>query len=243
MAFSLDTVRNSVIENIQFTPKDVLDIGSGDGKLLFSIKEKYPGVSLSGCDYTDHFLKNDQVDLEIVDLNKGTLPYEDESYDLITITEVAEHLENYHSILREASRILRKGGQIIITTPNILNLKSRIGFLNSGFWNLFGPLPLDRKCLESTSGHITPVHFFHLAYSLSHAGFGSIILKNDKIQKTSLFCYILLYPIIRFWDWRFIKIETEKFRTINSHNLSIAKQINSFQALTARSILVTANKK
>ena len=100
MAFSLDTVRNAVIKNIQFTPKDVLDVGSGDGKLLFSIKEKYPGVSLSGCDYTDHFLKNDQVDLEIVDLNKGTLPYEDESYDLITIIGVIEHLENYHSILR-----------------------------------------------------------------------------------------------------------------------------------------------
>ena len=243
MAFSLDSVRDSVIGSIRLSPKRVLDIGSGDGKLLYAIREKYPDVSLSGCDYTDQFLKTDAVDLEIVDLNKGSLPYADDTYDLITITEVIEHLENYHSILREASRILRKGGQIIITTPNILNLKSRIGYFKSGFWNLFGPLPLDRKCLESTAGHITPVHYFHLAYSLSHADFENIILGNDKIQRTSLFTYILLYPMIKFWNWQFIKKETGKYRTINSHNLPISKEINGFQALTARSILVTAFKK
>ena len=40
MAFSLDTVQYSVIESIQLSPKRVLDIGSGDGKLLYAIREK-----------------------------------------------------------------------------------------------------------------------------------------------------------------------------------------------------------
>ena len=71
--------------------------------------------------------------MDIVDLNKGSLPDADDTYDLITSTEVIEHLENDHTILREATRILRKGGQLIITKPSILNLKSRIGYFRSGF--------------------------------------------------------------------------------------------------------------
>lgn len=66
---------------------------------------------LSGCDYTDQFLKTYAVDLEIVDLNKGSLPYADDTYDLITSTEVIEHVENDHFILREAARIFGKEGK------------------------------------------------------------------------------------------------------------------------------------
>lgn len=243
MSFSLDTVMTAVVNNIKGQPKAVLDIGSGDGKLLNAIKALYPEAEVFACDYTDEFLKAEVNELKIADLNSGELPFEDQSFDLVTITEVVEHLENYHAIIREIHRILRPEGQVIITTPNILNLKSRVGFLTHGFWNLFGPLPLTTKKYVDTSGHITPVHTYHLFYSLTHAGFGEFQLKHDKVQRSSLIWFILLFPLLFISNYLYLKREREKFKSVDESNDSEARSVNSFCSLTARSIVVTASRK
>jgi len=242
MAFSLDTVKAAVLQIIEKEPHKLLDIGSGDGKLLAAIAEKFPNTDLHACDYTGAFMKFDRCTLTVANIDIDPLPFPDNSFDVVTITEVIEHLENYHRVIREIHRILTPSGTLIITTPNILNLKSRASFLKTGFWNLFGPLPLDHKNLESTAGHITPVHFYHLSYSLRHAGFSNISLGKDKTQKSSLFLLILLYPMIILWRLNFLRIETKKYQTVNENNLATTKEVNSYNALVGRSILVTAKK-
>jgi len=242
MPFSLDKTQEAVINKISVDVNSVLDIGSGDGNLLNTINEQFPNTTLSACDYTDSFIKTENCNFKIVDLNAGHLPFPDNAFDLVTITEVVEHLENYHVIIREIYRVLKKNGQIIITTPNILNMKSRINFLKSGFWTLFGPLPLKTKSLESTGGHITPIHYFHLAYALSHSNFKNIELSSDKTQKSSLILYILLYPLILLSKIQFLRKETHKYKTVDQNNIEVTKAINSFTALTSRSIVVTASR-
>ncbi len=72
----------------------------------------------------------------------------------------------------------------MVTTPNILNLKSRLRFLFFGFYNLFGPLHFRESNLYSTDGHTTPIGLFYLIHSLVDAGFSEITVRVDKRQKT-----------------------------------------------------------
>ena len=46
------------------------------------------------------------------------LPFNDNSFDFITMLAVMEHLENDENILRECARLLRPGGGLLITVPS-----------------------------------------------------------------------------------------------------------------------------
>jgi SAM-dependent methyltransferase len=222
-------------------PGKHLDIGSGDGSLIRLLKEKFP-LDSSGCDYTDTLMKDHSTKVAIVNLNTDKLPYSDAEFDLITCTEVIEHLEHYRETLQEAYRILNENGTLVVTTPNILNLKSRIRFLIFGFYNLFGPLHFRESALHSTGGHITPIGLFYLIHSLVDAGFEKIEIAIDKKQGTSLLWLALLYTPIKFFGWLTLEREKNKYRTIDEHNIKYVSKINSIDILTGRTIIVGCKK-
>lgn len=54
---------------------------------------------------------------QVVDANE-TLPFADESFDLVWCSEVIEHLRDPAKSLAELRRVTRTGGELILTTPN-----------------------------------------------------------------------------------------------------------------------------
>jgi len=96
-----------------------------------------------------------------VDLN-GPLPFQDESFDLAVSIETLEHLERPWSFLRELSRVLRAGGTVILTTPNVASMWSRVSFFVFGRPLWFHPWDL------TPLGHITPI-FPHILMSFAEA--------------------------------------------------------------------------
>ena len=218
-----------------------LDIGSGTGNLIRRIRQQYELTS-SACDYTDEFMTLNDIKVDIVDLNDGLLPYADSSFDLVTFTEVAEHLENYRAIVREIYRVLKPNGVIIITTPNILNMKSRMRFLTNGFWSMFGPLHVGETAIESTGGHITPIAYPYLAHALMNAGFEIPNFSIDKIQFPSIFWLVLFYLPIQMIGSLVWKKERNRYRTLDNHNAPIIEKVNSIDMLLGRCILVSARK-
>ena len=121
------------------------------------------------------------VKVDVVNLNTEKLPYSDASFHLVTCTEVLEHLEHYRETLREVFRVLRMDGTLVLTTPNILNLKSRVRFMIFGFYNLFGPLHFRESALHTTGGHINPIGLFFLIHSLIDAGFSQIEVTIENL--------------------------------------------------------------
>jgi len=178
----------------------------------------------------------------VADLNNCTLPYDDDFFDAITFTEVIEHLEDHRKILKEINRVLKKDGILIVTTPNILNMKSRIRFLLVGFYNLFGPLHVKEGALHHGGGHINPLSYFYLAHSLLDADFEDIKLTFDKKQKTSVFLLFLLYPLILLGSFFINRKEVRKYKTIDAHNKNYLYEMNSIGCLTGRTIIVSARK-
>jgi SAM-dependent methyltransferase len=242
---SLDATLEAAVAAIKSSYPDIagrhLDIGSGTGNLIRRIRQEYDVESLA-CDYTDTFMELDEIKVDVVDLNDGKLPYPDRHFELVTFTEVAEHLENYRAVVREIYRILKPGGIVIITTPNVLNMKSRMRFLSAGFWSMFGPLHVGETAIESAGGHITPIPYPFLAHALMTAGFNMPDFTTDKMQFPSLYWFVLLYipiRIIALFTWQ---KERSKYKTLDQYNEPIISLINSPQMLLGRSIVVSAQK-
>ena len=242
---SLDATLEAAVATIKSNYPNIsgkhLDIGSGTGNLIQRIRQEYKVESLA-CDYTDAFMELDDIKVDVVNLNDGQLPYPDQHFDLVTFTEVAEHLENYRAVVREIYRILKPDGIVVMTTPNVLNMKSRMRFLSAGFWSMFGPLHVGETSIESTGGHITPIPYPFLAHALMTAGFKLPDFSTDKIQFPSLYWFILLYIPIRvvaLFTWQ---KERRKYKTLDQYNEPIISLINSPKMLLGRSIVVSAQK-
>lgn len=218
-----------------------LDVGAGRGELIEELRRSLPFSSLA-CDFHVERFSAKDIPCAQVNLNTQSLPYPDAQFDLVTSSEVVEHVENHRALLREVFRVTASGGVVVVTTPNVLNVNSRVRYLVSGFANLFGPLPVRNDKLYSTGGHITPIPYFYLAHAMLDAGFDKVELSIDKVQKTSVFWLALLAPII-FVGWhRFMARERKRFKTITVENEPLVASHFSWPLLVGRTIVVSAVK-
>ena len=102
----------------------VVDIGCGYGALATTIAN-VTGVRVRALDVIRQRLTTvrdrpearGHVDLLVADAELG-LPLKDGIADVVVATEVLEHLHHPERLLREAKRVLRPGGRLILTTPN-----------------------------------------------------------------------------------------------------------------------------
>jgi SAM-dependent methyltransferase len=131
-----------------------------------------------------------------IDLMRG-LPYPEESFDLVLLTEVIEHLENHRAAIAELARVLKPGGTLVLTTPNIMRLNSRLAFLLSGFHKAKRRLmPLDTPLEKAHRFHNYPITFPLLYYLLKAHGLKLDTLGHSQIKTISYLLFYLLYPII-----------------------------------------------
>jgi SAM-dependent methyltransferase len=98
------------------------------------------------------------------DLNSATPWVNDMRYDLVFAVEVIEHLENPRSFCRLASRLLKAGGLLVITTPNPTSLSSLASLLICGTFREF------RNGRGMYPTHITPVLPLDACRILSECG-------------------------------------------------------------------------
>jgi ubiquinone/menaquinone biosynthesis C-methylase UbiE len=222
--------------------KEYLDIGSGSGDLVKLLK-KHINIKSSCCDYTDTLMKLSGQHVDIVDLNTNKhLPYQDSRFDIVTATEVIEHLEDFRAILREIYRVLKPGGICVLSTPNILNLNSRLRNLWFGFAELMGPLPISSRKIESCSGHINPISIFYVVHALLEIKFKQVDFTVDKYQSSGIGKAILYWLPIKLIGSRIWCREVKKYKTIDDSNKKIVSYINSLPILLGRTIVVSAIK-
>lgn len=163
-----------------FPRLSVLDLSCGEGELLVLCKEA--GCSVRGSRYRsgDYIIKRDQIAQgaqadgisidEGIDLHKP-LPYADESYDVVILTEVIEHLAEYRTVMYEAARVVKRGGVVIVTTPNIFRLHSRWNFFLFGTHKVINRrLGWDLGREDLYAYHISPVDVPYLHILAHHGG-------------------------------------------------------------------------
>lgn len=110
----------------------LLDIGCGEGHFLSVAKKMgWQAQGLEKAPYALEICKRFNVNAMCADLLEVDLA--DNSYDIVMMSEVLEHLTQPREYLLKVNRILRKGGILRITTPNF-NCITR--FLLQDNWSL-----------------------------------------------------------------------------------------------------------
>lgn len=107
-----------------------LDFGCGPGFLMDSLIKR--GIPCQGAEFSSVAVENANERLGNLPLFKGVTmlgtlpaPFRDESFNIVFFIETIEHLlpEELNPTLSELYRMLKRGGYIIITTPNQENLE------------------------------------------------------------------------------------------------------------------------
>jgi len=102
----------------------LLDIGCGGGAATALARSRSRAVH--GCDVAETALRAGRARGAIgvcADLDDG-LPYRDGVFDAVTCLEVIEHVFDPALLLREARRVLRPRGVLLLSTPNIRYLRN-----------------------------------------------------------------------------------------------------------------------
>ena len=103
----------------------LLDVGCGGGRLLNRMKKR--GWRVEGTDFdaqaTQKVTARYGIKTHVGDLAQCELPAN--SFDVITMSQAIEHLYDPAATLRECLRILKPGGLLVMTTPNVDSLGAR----------------------------------------------------------------------------------------------------------------------
>ncbi len=177
-------------------PSLVLDVPAGEG--AFAARARASGIEVQCGDLDVSRFTVKGVKCGQVDLNKRW-PYASEMFDCVVSIEAIEHLENPWHLVREANRVLKTGGKFLITTPNVLSIKSRLSYLLYGYPNYFHYMIEQHLSprRESPIDHINPVSLLELRHILCRNGFQVETIATNRYVKRHSILYQLLKLVLR----------------------------------------------
>jgi SAM-dependent methyltransferase len=106
----------------------LLDVGCWDGFATSEYAAAF-GARALGVEIFDapaSEARRRDVEVSQIDLEVGRFPWPDESIDLVIANQVLEHLKNVWQPMSEMARVLRPGGWLIVSVPNLASLHNRI---------------------------------------------------------------------------------------------------------------------
>lgn len=236
----LSTIQKAVLKHIPSLElragAQILDAPCGAGALCQALAKS--GFDAWGADVDPECGAQPLLNQRflIADLNHH-LPFTCASFDAVLCVEGIEHLENRYAFLREACRILRPGGSLVLTTPNIVSLRSRVRFLGSGFFHK------DSRPLNESGRH--PRHhiglstFSDLRYALHTSGFVLTMADCTHVKPVS-YAYSILAP----WMWLYTRMafRKEKDPAQRARNREIRRTLSSSALWFGENLLLTARK-
>jgi 2-polyprenyl-3-methyl-5-hydroxy-6-metoxy-1,4-benzoquinol methylase len=159
----------------------VLDLACGSGALTQRLRDG--GFEVESADLvSEGFRLHGQGKFYTADFNSSFRNLVNGPYDAITALEIIEHLENPRHFVRECMALLKPGGFLILSTPNIDSPRSILRFVTKGHFRQFSE---DDYTL---SGHITP---------LSQWQIEKIIAEGKWIVKQFTSCGLPFEPGLR----------------------------------------------
>ena len=211
----------------------VLDIPSGEG--AFANRLRVVGYDVHAADI--QLLLKIAVPFTHADMN-APLPFESDTFDAVACIDGIEHLERPFDFVRECRRILRPGGVLLISTPNISALRSRWRWLFTGFHNK-GKTPLDEKA-PNPWHHIGLMSFPEIRYLLHSNGFLITAITANRVKAVS-WLYAPLWPLallvtsLVFRRW-------EKDHAMHPRNAEVRRQLYSTPVAFGETLIVKARR-
>jgi len=181
----------------------VLDLGCGSGDYAQRLKESGFEVTASDMD-VKRFNYHDTIEFKESHLDRP-LPFGDQSFDHIIFLEVIEHIYNPDFVIREISRVLKPNGVLILSTPNILNIGSRLRFLFEGSFDFFREPILDYSKIfpmALQNMHVVAWRYQELEYLLFKNGISAQAVFTDFMKPALKWFGCIFVPLFKFQSWQ-----------------------------------------
>lgn len=167
---------------------EILDIATGRGYMIPQLEASgFKNFTCVDLDERNFALEPSRYRFTRADFNEP-LPFADSAFDLVITSETIEHVENPRAFLRELRRVLRPNGRLVLTTPNVVNLSSRLRFLLQAM--LDGHLNSDYR----VAGHITILPDWALERCFAELGLGV----RTKTYNCAYLPVLSRFPAFRF---------------------------------------------
>jgi SAM-dependent methyltransferase len=188
----------AVVQRLCPPPATVLDLGAGEGALTLRLREV--GYVCEAVELTPDRFAVEGVPCHSLDLNGNFAESLDRTFDLVAAVEIIEHLENPRHFLRQCVRLLTPGGLLVLTTPNIEDVYSRVRFLLRGRFSFF------YEEHYRDMGHLTPLTSWQLRQMFAELGlrqechtynrpFRRLFLPQNVSELTKLAVGLLAWPL------------------------------------------------
>jgi SAM-dependent methyltransferase len=120
----------------------IVDVGCGEGSATYLVRRLDPGNTVIGVDWSAMALKQAQArGVLVVQAGIDRLPLPDTSVDVVIMSELIEHLVDTDAAAEEARRVLRPGGTLLLSTPNLAAWYNR-GLIGLGIQPVFSEVSL-----------------------------------------------------------------------------------------------------
>jgi SAM-dependent methyltransferase len=229
----------------------LLDLPAGNGVNSRGLVAS--GFRVVAGDLFPESVHGDGIAIEKVDLEKP-LPFTDEYFDGILFSEGIEHLDAQIFCLKEMARILRPGGLLIVTTPNVLHLTGRLSFLLTGharrdrspvvatshYWG--GTAKEEQDSEEVYFGHVFLINAFQLRWYLEYAGFEIVAVDTTRYSIYSVLLTPLLYPFVWLATRRLLG-NKRKAKLSEEMKRSYMRQVLSPQVMFGKKLIMFAEKR
>lgn len=163
----------ALIESLSLSGRKVLEIGSAPFHMTYFLKRK--GLAVTGWDIDperfSQFIESNDLDVEKVNIETDDVARWESQFDLVIFNEVFEHLRiNPIETLRKINRVLKPGGKLLMSTPNLTSLGNRVSILlGRGFDNPFEEF--NKLNRFGHMGHVREYTASQVVQFLSNTGF------------------------------------------------------------------------
>jgi len=174
------------------------------------------------------------------------LPFRDESFEAVLCSEGIEHHAAQTDFLRELARVLRPGGTLVLTTPNVLSIGARVSTLLNGH-PAHNRAPLteatqiwrDAEGSRPYVGHAHMVGYFGLRFMLWRAGLRIEAVSTARWGRNSVILAPLLWLPISLATRRILRDLRGKHPQVHDQILA---HVLSPAVMLGKKLIVVARK-